>query len=266
VARKAHHEEHPDERWLITYADLLTLMFVLFMVLFSVASVNTTKFELLKKSLSEAFSLTNFGGGGAAVLPEKSSSQASPVASGFPTIAPTTSPQASSTLLDSTPAQAMESAQLDEAKRRIDAAATRAGLDGAIRTQVDRRGLAVRLMTDDVLFESGTATLSGAAPALLDPIAAALRGLPNPIRVEGHTDARPIATAAFPSNWELSGGRAGAVVRHLAGRGVPQGRIEMVGYADTRPVGPNDTDSGRRQNRRVDVLVERIQGEPGSGP
>ncbi len=261
--RKQHHEEHPDERWLITYADLLTLMFVLFMVLFSVASVNTSKFELLKDSLAKAFSITNFGGGGAAVLPEQSSTQASPMANGFQNISPQMNPASSpSNLTNSTPAQALESAQLSKAKDQIDAAAAKAGLSDRIRTQVDARGLNVRLLTDDVLFDSGSATLRPEAGALLDPVAAALRRLPNPVRVEGHTDSNPISTSTFPSNWELSGGRASAVVRYFVGRGVPAGRIEMVGYGDNKPIGSNATDTGRQHNRRVEVVVQRLPGNP----
>ncbi|MEQ9094206.1 MAG: OmpA family protein, partial [Miltoncostaeaceae bacterium] len=107
---------------------------------------------------------------------------------------------------------------------------------------------------------SGSATIQSEGARLLVPIAASLRGLPNPVRVEGHTDTAPIATAVFPSNWELSGGRAAAVVRALVGGGVPSSRLELSGFGDTEPIASNDTPTGRAANRRVDVLVVRIQG------
>ncbi|MEQ8833050.1 MAG: flagellar motor protein MotB [Miltoncostaeaceae bacterium] len=257
--KKSHEDEHPDERWLITYADLLTLMFVLFMVLFSISVVNTSKFEQLKETLQNSFS-AGVADGGDGVLQEVAR------------VAGIQAPQASSSIAPAMPtgggadpavqstAQALESRQLEAAKVAIDRAVADAGLTANVSTSIDQRGLSVRLSTDGVLFASGSATIQSEGARLLVPIAASLRGLPNPVRVEGHTDTAPIATAVFPSNWELSGGRAAAVVRALVGGGVPSSRLELSGFGDTEPIASNDTPTGRAANRRVDVLVVRIQG------
>jgi len=131
---------------------------------------------------------------------------------------------------------------------------------------VTERGLGVRLETDGVLFDSGRAVLRPEGARLLAPIAASLRGLPNPIRVEGHTDNAPIATAQFPSNWDLSAIRASAVVRTLIANRIPDGRLQASGYGDTRPIADNGTTAGRASNRRVEIYVLRLQGVPGQSP
>lgn len=253
--RKKKAEEHADERWLITYADVLTLMFVLFMVLFSISVVNTSKFEMLKQTLQQAFS-AGITDGGNGVLDQVAESAGidMPAAS---QVTPTQDPSVSSTL------RALESRQLEAAKASIDRAVADAGMSAKVTTRINERGLWVRLATDGVLFDSGSAGLRSEGARLLAPIAVALRRLPNPIRVEGHTDSNPISTAVYPSNWELSGGRAAAVVRQLQASHIPAGRLQLAGFGDTRPLASNGTDQGRATNRRVEVLVERVQGEPG---
>lgn len=263
MARRKRHEEHPDERWLITYADVLTLMFVLFMVLFSISVVNTGKFEELKKSLSSSLS-GGVGEGSQGVLPGEPSGAPSPIVTGPPSrIAPEIpAPLDKVTVLQSSTAQALESDQLERVREAIANQVRRAGLGERVTTSVDARGLTVRLETDDVLFASGSATLRPGADVLLAPVVRAVRRLPNPVLVEGHTDLDPIATAAFPSNWELSTGRSGAVVRRLIAGGVAPGRLQSIGFAATRPVGDNRTAAGRAANRRVEILVARLQGAP----
>jgi chemotaxis protein MotB len=259
--KKQRHEEHPDERWLITYADVLTLMFVLFMVLFSISVVNTGKFEELKQSLSSSLS-SGVGSGAEQVLPGSASETPTPVVDTPPSrIAPELPvPLDKVEQFEASTEGALEDTQLEEAREAIEAQAATAGLGDRVSTTLDERGLAVRLETDDVLFSSGSATLRPGAGALLTPVARAIRPLPNPVRVEGHTDPDPIATAPFPSNWELSTGRSGAVVRHLIGDGVPPARLQSVGFAATRPIADNDTAAGRAGNRRVEILVLRLQG------
>lgn len=255
--RKENHDEHPDERWLVTYADVLTLMFVLFMVMFSISIVNTSKFEVLKDTLQDAFS-AGITDGGTSVLNEMAQTAGLDVPAGA-TIAPMMPSQAGAAGADA--AEALENSQLEAARRAIDASVQRAGMDANVSTRIDQRGLWVRLQTDGVLFDSGSAALRADGARLLVPISATLARLPNPVRVEGHTDSNPIATAVYPSNWELSGGRAAAVVRTLQAGGMPGGRLELSGFGDTRPISTNDSAAGRAANRRVDVLVQRIQGD-----
>jgi chemotaxis protein MotB len=263
--RKQRHEEHPDERWLITYADVLTLMFVLFMVLFSISVVNTAKFDMLKQTLQDAFN-SGLTAGGTSVLDANPGTPAPAVTTQVGQIAPEVPSIQGLSVMDASPEQVLESAQLGAAQKAIEAKLDKAGVGGKVSTSVNERGLAIRLETDGVLFAPGSASLQTAGAAIISPIARSLRALPNPVRVEGHTDSTPIATAAFPSNWELSGARASAVVRSMIGAGVPAGRLQATGFADTRPVGDNERAEGRAMNRRVEILVLRMQGAPSQSP
>jgi chemotaxis protein MotB len=263
--RKQRHEEHPDERWLVTYADVLTLMYVLFMVLFSISVVNTSRFELLKESLSDAFN-SGLAAGGASVL-ESSPGTPSPVVS-TPTgrIAPEVPSVGGVNISEASPGQILETSQLEAAERAIRERLEQAGMQDKVSLSVTERGLGVRLETDGVLFDSGRAVLKPEGARLLAPIATSLRGLPNPIRVEGHTDDAPIATAQFPSNWDLSAIRSSAVVRTLVGSRIPDARVQVAAYGDTRPIADNRTAAGRSANRRVEIYVLRLQGAPGQPP
>jgi chemotaxis protein MotB len=264
--RKQRHEEHPDERWLITYADVLTLMFVLFMVLFSISVVNTAKFEILKQSLQDAFN-SGLANGGQSVLTGAGSVDASPVVD-TPTsqIAPELPFVGGINLQNASPGQVLETSQLMKAGKKIDASLAKAGLGKSVSTSVNERGLTLRIETDGVLFDSGQAVLRPAGARIIAPIAASLVKLPNPIRVEGHTDSTPISSAQFPSNWALSGVRAAAVVQVLQNAGVPQSRLQAAGFGDARPIADNSTEAGRGKNRRVEILVMRLQGAPDQSP
>lgn len=263
--RRQRHEEHPDERWLVTYADVLTLMFVLFMVLFSISVVNTSKFEVLKESLQDAFN-AGLAAGGTSVLESPTGTPAPAVDALSGRIAPDLPTLGGIALGEATPAQMLETSQLEAAERAIEGELERAGLSDRVSLAVNERGLAVRLTTDGVLFDSGEAVLRSEGARVLAPIAASLRGLPNPIRVEGHTDDSPIATARFPSNWDLSAIRSSAVVRTMVSARVPDTRIQVAAYGDTRPIADNGTAAGRSANRRVEIYVLRLQGAPGQPP
>ena len=263
--KKRRHEEHPDERWLITYADVLTLMFVLFMVLFSISVVNTAKFDMLKQTLQDAFN-SGLAQGGESVLESNPGAPAPAVSTELGQIAPQVPSLQGLGPTDATPEQALESGQLEAARKAIDAKLDTAGVGGRVSTSVNERGLAIRLETDGVLFTPGSAALQPAGARIIAPIAASLKALPNPVRVEGHTDSTPIATGQFPSNWELSGARAAAVVRTMIGEGIPGGRLQASGFADTKPVGDNGSAAGRAMNRRVEILVLRMQGAPSQSP
>ena len=123
----------------------------------------------------------------------------------------------------------------------------------------------MRLETDGVLFDPGAAVLRAEGARIVAPIAASLRGLPNPIRVEGHTDSTPIARPSSPRTGTCPA-RASAVVRTLIGAGVPETRLQARGYGDTRPIADNDTAGGRSENRRVEIYVLRLQGAPSQSP
>lgn len=263
--RKPRHEEHPDERWLITYADVLTLMFVLFMVLFSISVVNTAKFDLLKLTLQDAFN-SGLASGGESVLETNPGTPAPAVTTPIGQIAPEVPTVGGIELSQATPAQVLETGQLEAAQKAIEDKLAKAGVHDGVDTTVNERGLAIRLETDGVLFDPGSATLRPEGARIIAPIAASLRGLPNPVRVDGHTDSTPIATAQFPSNWELSVVRAAAVVRTIQSAGVPETRLQASGYGETKPIEDNGTAAGRAANRRVEILVLRVQGAPNQSP
>jgi chemotaxis protein MotB len=281
-------EHENEERWLLTYADMLTLLFALFMVLFSISSVNISKYQVLQQSLKAAFSGSILPGGRAILSSGSESTSAhSPATAEVPSIVPlvpTPTSRSSSSTGSANPAAAkpMTSAQLQAAlnsmsasiseqdsfvklKEKLDAYAKAHGFGNKVQSVIERRGLVVRVLTDNLLFDSGSATLQPGADQLLDEVAQLLNLDPtHPITVEGHTDNQPIATAQFPSNWELSTARATNVVRFLINRGVNRYRLGAVGYADLHPIASNATGAGRGQNRRVEIVLMRLNPVPPS--
>jgi chemotaxis protein MotB len=296
-------EAESEERWLLTYADMLTLLFALFMVLFSISSVNISKYQVLQQSLKAAFSGSILPGGRAILQSGSESTSAhTPATAAVPSIVPLvptpTSRSSSSMGAAYTPtspaaraaqaaraaasAKPMTTAQLQAAldsmsasiaeqdsfvtlKRRLDAYAQSHGFGNQVQTIISRRGLDVRVLTDKLLFDSGQATLQPGGAPLLDEVAQLLNvDTSHPITVEGHTDNIPIASAEFPSNWELSTARATTVVRFLIRHGVNAGRLGAVGYADLHPIASNATEAGRAQNRRVEIVLQRLNPVPPS--
>jgi chemotaxis protein MotB len=252
-----HDGEHEnDERWLLTYADMITLLMALFMVLFSISSVNTSKFESLQRAMQDAFSGKILSGGKAVMETGSQTDAARPAAT-----PPIPAIQAINQQLEAAKksnASTRENDQFTKLKQQIDAYARERGLQSKLETTVARRGLVIRLLTDKVLYNSGSATLNPAATPLLDRIAQLLRSeFDHPIVVEGHTDDQAIASAQFPTNWELSTARATAVVRFFIRDHVPPGRLGAAGYGAMHPLTTNATPNGRSRNRRVEIVLTR---------
>jgi chemotaxis protein MotB len=254
-----HEDEHPDERWLITYADMITLLMALFMVLFSISSVNTAKMESLQRSLQDAFS-GKILPGGKAVAETGGETQTPSLAASPPN--PTLKP----VLLEGTAGTQedgrREQEDLERLKSRVDAYAASQGISRKVETAIDSRGLTIRVLTDRLLFDSGSAVLKPASAPLMAKLAGMLRTEstpPHAIRVEGHTDSRPISGGTYPSNWELSTARAAAVVRSLEGNRIAPGRMEATGRSYLDPAGSNATTFGRARNRRVEIVLPRRQ-------
>ncbi len=263
-ASQHHEEQESEERWLLTYADMITLLMTLFMVLFAISSVNVTKFELLSKSLSEAISGKIVQGG--PNLQESGATDAAQQSSPEPPI-PAIQPAFKSESSSGSPAQTAgdktaaqrEEEDFKELKSRIDEYARDHGLESVLQTTVARRGLVIRLLTDKVLFASGEAQLQQGSTRLLDKLADLLASeVRHPIVVEGHTDDRPISSAQFPTNWELSTARSTQVVRFFIGHGVGPSRLQAAGVAAERPVSSNSTERGRSRNRRVEIVLVRL--------
>ena len=265
--KKHEEEEHENhERWLVSYADMVTLLMCLFIVLFAMSQVDKAKFAALSAGLSESFGapLTVLPG----TTPEGSVLDGLPGAVDIASAIPP-DPSVQDAAVDAAAAAAAaerakrvaaEAAsaydELAEARDRIDAALTAAGYAGAARYEIDERGLVVHIVADEVLFDAEQAVLRPEGRIILDAVAPTLIGLPNVLRVEGHANHLPVSAGGpWPSNWELSGYRASTVLRYLAADGIPEPRMSATGYSSTRPLVPESDPTALSVNRRVDIVV-----------
>jgi chemotaxis protein MotB len=266
-AKKHEEEEHENhERWMVSYADMMTLLLVLFIVLYAMSQVDKAKFAALASGLSESF------GGPITVTP--AASPEGEVLDGLPGAIDIASaippdPTVSDAQVDAAAAQAAAERaervaaearsaydELAAAREKLEAALAAAGYPDAARFEIDERGLVVHIVADAVLFDAEETVLRPEGRAILDAVAPTLAELQNVLRVEGHANHLPVTRGGpWPSNWELSATRATTVLRHLAGEGVPEPRMSATGYAETRPLVPVTDPTAINVNRRVDVVV-----------
>ena len=278
--RKGGHEEHEEhvnhERWLVSYADMLTLLFVLFVVLFSMSSVDQKKFAELAAGLSEGFGAPSVAFSGNVSTLDGSGNNATVVP-----IDPGTNPglggkgevktkeqkerdeAVDRAVAAEKRAEASKDAQaavkeienLKKVQEQITADLKKKGLQNNVKFTIDERGLVVTVVTNEVVFEGNRADLLGGGRKILDAIDATLKRLPNNLQVDGHTNQLNVRTSFYPSGWELSTARASSVVRYLAASGIAAKRMTASGYSDTRPlIDPKDPRSVT-MNRRVDIVV-----------
>jgi len=263
------HEEHVNhEAWVIPYADLLTLLMAMFIALFAISTVNTSKFKDLALGFNQAL-----GGGKLdnTVFAGSNPKDNSPIpgngygtgpGSGGSLVASNNIVTASqlTQLLNSSQllatAKAKEAQSLTKVQQRIDAKAAAAGFGKDIHTELQSRGLVVTVVTDKVLFDSGSAALRPDGATLLGLVAKALEAVPNPVLIDGYTDNVPIATSQYPSNLFLSGARAAQVAQYFTSIGVDQERLFPTGLGERDPIEPNTTSAGRARNRRVEIVVQ----------
>lgn len=243
------HENH--ERWLVSYADFITLLFAFFVVMYSLSSINEGKYKVLSDSLVQAFRSININESGQQIVlpPVSVMSPAAPAP-----MARTPEEEEAERKRQQT-AQRMRS--MAEEIRRVLAPLTQGG---QVSISEGAFGIAVEINAS-VLFAPGEATLGAPAVAALRAVANVLAGAEFPITIEGHTDNTPINTLRFPSNWELSAVRASSVVRLFIESGVAAERLTAAGYADQRPVAGNDDETSRARNRRVTIMIESRVGE-----
>ncbi len=258
--RKPVEEEPRHAAWAIPYGDLVTLLFAFFVVLYAVSSVNEGKYRALSNTL-----FTEFNG-------QKPPGTAAGSAPGSIVVARSApSPAARTVAADSheifadtatvTRQQAEEIARSQAESLALDKVAdgistAMSDLIKANLVIVRRNGTTIEVeIRTDILFPSGSATLSPTAVGVIHKLAQSLASLPNPVRVEGHTDSQPIDTAAFPSNWELSSARAASVVHLIANSGIDPARLSVIGRAQYSPAQSNATPSGRNANRRVLIAI-----------
>jgi chemotaxis protein MotB len=271
----AHHEESA-ERWLLTYADMITLLMALFMVLFSISSVNISKYQVLQHSLKAAFS-GNILPGGKALAEQGATANAShvPSSADLQALTPVTalsspsSMEATSTSGSNSQSAAAsaarqaaaqrEASEFAHIKQQLELYAAKHGFAKKVQVSIERRGLVIKVLTDDLLFASGQASLDSRSTGLLGEIADLINvDATHPIDVEGNTDNVPIHGGQYPSNWELSTARASTVVRFLIAHGTAASRLTAAGNAEQQPVASNETAFGRALNRRVEIVMRRI--------
>ncbi|WP_334109539.1 OmpA/MotB family protein [Thermodesulfitimonas autotrophica] len=251
---KKPEKEANHERWLITYADLITLLLIFFIVLWTFSNIDAKKFAGIAESLAKAL-----GGGAGMVLEGPGPS----VVAGAPVSEDRVETKFSLS------AEAKENLQLQKIKEQIEKYAKEQGLAGKVTARIEERGVVVSIQ-ETVLFPLGSAELTPQAREIVRKVGQILLTTDNYIRVEGHTCDLPIHTARFPSNWELSVARATSVVEELLHAvHFPPERLAASGYAEYRPIAPNNSEANRQRNRRVDFVVLRSrykETEPGVLP
>ncbi|MBS4213019.1 OmpA/MotB family protein [Neobacillus rhizophilus] len=231
-------DEHMDESWLIPYADLLTLLLALFIVLFASSSINSEKLQQIMISMNSALN----GKGSSLILKENASS---------PAVKP----------LEKTAGEEKkqeENEKLHSLMENIQSYIEARGLEKVITVQDEPKGIKLSLK-DVILFESGSAELKGNSPAILGGLLDLIKGVQNPISIEGHTDNVPITGGTFRSNWELSSARALSVLYFFEQIGIPSNKLQFAGFGEQKPLYPNDTVEHRQANRRVDIMILKVQ-------
>ena len=245
MARRRLQEEHANhERWLVSYADFITLLFAFFVVMYSISSINEGKYKVLSESLVGVFS-----------EPERA---IKPIPVGEQRLR-ATEPDLSM-MEDNLNSGTSAGEPAIDPLQQIATSMQEAFGDLLATEQLTVRGneLWVEIeLSSSLLFPSGDAVPNELAFALIEKVAKILAPYENPIHVEGFTDNLPISTAQYPSNWELSTARAASIVRMLAMDGVKPERLAAVGYGEFQPVADNASEEGRSRNRRVVLVVSR---------
>lgn len=235
--RKRSHAEGPhdnEERWLLTYSDLITLLFVLFVVMYAISNTDTRKFILLAESVSAAFNADVMQGQSAVSIMD-----------GQETTVQDQNYDTGSSTVES---------DLRAITAELEDYAIGQGLGGEVEVGIAPQGIVIRL-NDALLFSSGRANLDDNAVALVGKIVAIVKPLPNHIRIEGNTDDQPPEGGLYADNWDLSTARALAVLQAMVQQGMPPDRLSAQGNAQYNPIVPNTDDASRAKNRRVDIVV-----------
>jgi len=218
-------------RWLLTYADMITLLMAFFILMYSMSIMNLAKFKEVAISIRSGFGGPLEGGSHLLTHP---AGQVSVAGEQFPA----------------------ESRSIEEVAAELEDYIKEHDLTNSMQVNVEQRGMVITVVTDNLLFPVGSAELRPGAEEILHKIAGLVQSVSNKVLVEGHTCNLPIHTAEFPSNWELSAARASRVIRYLIEvYGIEPERLAVAGYADTKPTARNDSEAHRRLNRRVNIVI-----------
>jgi chemotaxis protein MotB len=251
MARKKKHEEHENhERWLVSYADFITLLFAFFVVMYAISSLNEGKYRVLSSALVTAFS-----------HPAKT---LDPIQYGKPIRSPILQHKSMVDENDNSVSRVGVDHQVMPSRKemkemhllatKVEQALQQLVDKGLVIVRKTNQGVEIQINTT-ILFASGQARFSSKAEQVLKKIADILAKFPREINVEGYTDNVPISTESFPSNWELSAARAASVVRLFASSDIDPHRLKAIGFGEYDPVASNETKQGRQKNRRVVIVV-----------
>lgn len=251
--RQKKHEEHENhERWLVSYADFITLLFAFFVVMYAISSVNEGKYRVLSDSIVEAFKSAPTSEKIVYVqapVAKNSVENGKPIPQIIPMEKPATQPDAPIEKEKQERRENMKSVATDLLKVMEPLLK-----GGQVKVTESNRGISIEINAS-LLFETAKAELNPASKEVLNAVAKVLASDTHQIQVEGYTDNLPMKSPVFPSNWELATARASSVIRLFSDNGVAGNRLVAIGYADNRPVDINDTPEGRARNRRVTVMI-----------
>ncbi|HEX6895460.1 MAG TPA: flagellar motor protein MotB [Bryobacteraceae bacterium] len=258
MPRKKHEEHENHERWLVSYADFITLLFAFFVVMFATSQTDKSKAQQVADSVNRALEGDSLKAMVSVILggtvDDKGQGNAQHRGPGGARPATkSAAANANGQIAELLPSLKVLTKELEQEVK-----------NGKLQISMGVRGLTISF-TQAALFPSGEDVIAEDTYPSILKIAAAIQQIPNPVRLEGHTDAIPIHNSRFRSNWELSAARSIALLELLISDGVPKDRLSIAGYADTAPVEDNQTEEGRRRNRRVDIIILNetgVKGEP----
>lgn len=245
--RKRRKQSSGAPKWMVTYSDMVTLILVFFILLFSMSQIDLVKFEAVSESFRNRMIFDSFP---SPVPMENPTEQSSNKESGKES-----SEFDTPTDLPSRDDKDDEDDALSDLMADVESFLDEQELNNVITASRTERGV-VLVLQEKILFDSGKADILPSAEPFLKKISTLLTSIPNYVKIEGHTDSRPMASYRYPSNWELSGARAGSVVRYLmAEHDFDEVRFSIAGHSDTKPVEPNNTPENMTNNRRVEIVI-----------
>ncbi len=222
MSKKKHEEHENHERWLVSYADFITLLFAFFVVMYSTSSINEGKYRAVSESAQAAFNPSSLTSKKVEIGPKLSSG-------------------------DRTTGKVEYIAAIKNVLKTFEQ-------NKKVSVFQNTKGIVIRI-TDTALFDSGKAEIKSDALETIDHLAGTLTGIKRNIQIEGHTDNIPINSPVYPSNWELSSSRATSIVRRFVNMRLEPSSLTAIGYGEYRPIASNDTEEGRSRNRRVDIVI-----------
>lgn len=248
--RRKRKEEKGAPRWMVTFSDMMTLILVFFILLFSMSQIDIVKFQAVADSFRDRVVFDFYPS--LVPMDNPSDGENNQEPNDIPEPQP---PKEDPVDQDQDTGEDDSKDQMEELMYKVQSFLSQSGLDDVASANRTERGI-VLILQEQVLFDSGRADIKKGAETFLQKVGALINQIPNDIKVEGHADNRPMSSDRYPSNWELSGARASSVVRYLTEElTLDEHRFSIAGYSDTRPIAKNDTPENMAKNRRVEIII-----------